>query len=570
MSSKILCIILILLVLPSFIFAQTWKSSIDLNLTVDDADRIDLYTNADGNNIILHTSSQLKYYLFSYNGTQVRTATIDNSLSGYPRLSCISGYLDTVIVLWKEGSYISGKRTTDAGQNWTNLTSNELEYDYCNGLEVWPSEDELHVVWSESDSDEDGYYETYHRPLKYNGTWGTKKQVTDYSGEEGGFPSVTTSANRVHVAYTECYSTDPVGNRGTSKNRDKYNTSWQTPLEIFDDAGRSYVVATSQKLHAFYYDFAPGMGQFGYNLYHCYRNFTSSSWSTPYLILSYGANLDVNTVDMAVTSNDSLHIVYNGEYYKEYTGSWQNTYSYTNAGLTFCNKMYANSNDIYIVWIEEDGEDYTLMLKQRDYVPLPPQNLYVDFSINNHPTIHWDANTEADLKGYHVYRDIPRISQGVRLTTNPITATYYVDDEYIQGESYPAYYYAKVVDQYDNLSDISNYDYVWVMPTDKDVVNFSVTLTPAHFELFQNYPNPFNPTTTINYALPQDGNVTISIYSVNGEKVKSVLNQFMEKGFHTVEWNGTNQNGSPVSTGIYIYELIAGDQKLAKKMFLAK
>jgi hypothetical protein len=122
----------------------------------------------------------------------------------------------------------------------------------------------------------------------------------------------------------------------------------------------------------------------------------------------------------------------------------------------------------------------------------------------------------------------------------------------------------------DNLSDISNYDYVWVMPTDKDIVNFSVTLTPANFELFQNYPNPFNPTTTINYALPRDGNVTISIYSVNGEKVKSVLNQFMEKGFHTVEWNGTNQNGSPVSTGIYIYELIAGDQRLAKKMFLAK
>ena len=66
MSSKLLYIIFILLVLPTIISSQTWKNSIDLNLTIDDQDRIDLYTNADGNNIILHTSSQLKYYLFSF------------------------------------------------------------------------------------------------------------------------------------------------------------------------------------------------------------------------------------------------------------------------------------------------------------------------------------------------------------------------------------------------------------------------------------------------------------------------------------------------------------------------
>ena len=568
MSSKLLYIIFILLVLPTIISSQTWKNSIDLNLTIDDQDRIDLYTNADGNNIILHTSSQLKYYLFSYNGTQVRTVTLDNNISEYPRLSCISGFLDTVIVLWKKGNYIYGKKTTDAGQNWTNLNSIELDYSYCNGLEVWPESKRLHLVWSESQSEEDGSYETYHNTVEFKLTyWGTKKQVTDFEGEEGGFPSVTTSANRVHVAYTECYSTSPVGNTGTSKNRDKYNTSWQTPFQIFDDAGRSYVVATSQKLHVFYYDFEYP-GYFYYNLYHKSSNLGTTNWGSTTNISQY-AIIEDAPVDMAVTSNDSLHIVFDGRYYKEYTEYWEDTYTFTTAGLVYFNKISANSNDVYIVWIEYDY-DYKLMLKQRDYTPLPPQSLYVDFSINNHPTIHWDANAEADLKGYHVYRDIPRISQGVRLTTNPITATYFVDDEYIQGESYPAYYYAKAVDQYDNLSDISNYDYVWVMPTDKDVVNYSVTLTPANFELFQNYPNPFNPTTTINYALPRDGNVTISIYSVNGEKVKTVLNQFMEKGFHTVEWNGTNQNGSPASTGIYIYELIAGDQRLAKKMFLAK
>jgi len=570
MSSKLLCFLIVLFILPFFLSAQTWKNTVDLNLTVDDQDRIDIYTNADGNNIILQTSSQLKYYLFSYSGTQVRTVTLDNNISEYPRLSCISGYQDTVIVLWKEGTYIHAKRTTDAGLNWTNLTSNELDYVYSNGLEVWPTEDELHVVWSESDSDEDGYYETYHRPLKYNGTWGTKKQVTDYSGEEGGFPSVTTSANRVHVAYTECYSTDPVGNRGTSKNRDKYNTSWQTPLEIFNDAGRSYVVATSQKLHAFYYDFAPGMGQFGYNLYHCYRNFTSSSWSTPYLILSYGADLDVNTVDMAVTSNDSLHIVYNGEYYKEYTGSWQSTYDYSTGSKNYNQKISANSNDIYVIWIQNKDQAYTLMLKQRDYVPLAPQKLYVDFYVGDHPTVHWDANREADLKGYHVYRAIPKISENKRLTTNTITATYYVDYDYLEGETYQAYYYARAVDQYDNLSPSSNSYGVWVMPTKQGQLSQTETLYPARFELGQNYPNPFNPATTIAFDLPSDVKVRVQIFDIAGRLICTLVDEPKKAGSHQVIWNGQDNHGNSVASGVYVYRLQAGDFVQSRKMLFMK
>ena len=121
-STKLVCL-LIIFILPLFVFAQTWKSTIDLNLTMDDADRIDLYTNKDGNHIIVQTSSQLKYYLYSYAGSQIRSVIIDNSISENPRLSCVTGYLDTVSVIWKEGSTIYGKRTTNAGQNWTNLNS---------------------------------------------------------------------------------------------------------------------------------------------------------------------------------------------------------------------------------------------------------------------------------------------------------------------------------------------------------------------------------------------------------------------------------------------------------------
>ncbi len=563
------------IVLPFLLFAQTWKNTIDLNLTVDDADRIDLYTNADGNHVILQSSSQLKYYLFSYNGTQVRTVTIDNNVSEYPRLSCISGDPDTVIVLWKEGSYIYGKRTADAGQNWTPITSIELDQDYSNGLEVWPTDDELHVVWSESESASGNSYETYHRPLKYDGTWGTKKQVTDPSGKEGGFPSVTSSTNRVHVSYTFCTGQSPIGNYGISDNRDRYNTTtWQEPILIFNQASRSHLIADNAKLHAFYYKVSNDEEEeeFFHPLFTKKRDLSGTTWDSETRLID-NCDPEERPVDCTLSYNNHVHMVYEGKYYREWNGSsWSSSYSYTNASWfdLYSQQVSANSNDIYVLWIELDGNDFKLKLKQRDYSPLPPQNLYVDFNINNHPVVHWDANTEADLKGYHVYRDIPAISSSQRLTSTPITATYYVDDEYIQGESYQAYYYAKSVDQYDNLSSSSNYDVVWVMPTNKEYVIQSGSLVPSKYELGQNFPNPFNPATAIAFDLPQECRVMIAIYDLAGRKVRSLWEGTLPPGSHRVEWPGDNDLGAPVASGIYLYRITTGEFTAVRKMILMR
>jgi hypothetical protein len=93
---------------------------------------------------------------------------------------------------------------------------------------------------------------------------------------------------------------------------------------------------------------------------------------------------------------------------------------------------------------------------------------------------------------------------------------------------------------------------------------------PINFILMQNYPNPFNPSTTIKFRLPRDIYTTISIYSITGAKVKNLMSGFMREGFHSVGWDGKNQNGFPVSSGVYIYELVAGEKREVKKMLLAK
>ena len=95
-------------------------------------------------------------------------------------------------------------------------------------------------------------------------------------------------------------------------------------------------------------------------------------------------------------------------------------------------------------------------------------------------------------------------------------------------------------------------------------------LKPKQFALHQNYPNPFNPTTTIKYDLPQDASTTITIYSILGQEVKTLVNGFEKAGFNNIVWDGTNDLGNKVATGVYIYKIRAGKFTSNKKMIMLK
>ncbi|MBI5472564.1 MAG: T9SS type A sorting domain-containing protein [Ignavibacteriae bacterium] len=80
---------------------------------------------------------------------------------------------------------------------------------------------------------------------------------------------------------------------------------------------------------------------------------------------------------------------------------------------------------------------------------------------------------------------------------------------------------------------------------------------PTSFDLAQNYPNPFNPTTTIRYALPEAARVNLSIYNVLGQRVAELTNEIQNAGFYNVIWNGRNEAGAQVATGVYFYRIEA-------------
>ena len=90
------------------------------------------------------------------------------------------------------------------------------------------------------------------------------------------------------------------------------------------------------------------------------------------------------------------------------------------------------------------------------------------------------------------------------------------------------------------------------------------------FELYQNFPNPFNPLTVINYQLPIDNWVTLKIYDILGHEVKTLVMQPQTAGHHTVRWDGRDNSGKQVSSGIYIYRLKSGELVKSRKMLLTR
>ncbi|MCD4829375.1 MAG: T9SS type A sorting domain-containing protein [Candidatus Cloacimonetes bacterium] len=89
-------------------------------------------------------------------------------------------------------------------------------------------------------------------------------------------------------------------------------------------------------------------------------------------------------------------------------------------------------------------------------------------------------------------------------------------------------------------------------------------------QLLGAFPNPFNPETTIGFSLPVSGQVELTVYNVRGERVKTLVNGDMKPGDHTVTWQGSDDNGSPVASGVYFYRLQAGGNTETRKMLLLK
>jgi hypothetical protein len=97
------------------------------------------------------------------------------------------------------------------------------------------------------------------------------------------------------------------------------------------------------------------------------------------------------------------------------------------------------------------------------------------------------------------------------------------------------------------------------------IEDYEVIGIPKQFSLSQNYPNPFNPVTMIDYQLPMTSHVELNVFNLLGQKIATLVNERLQAGYHQMAWEA-----SGFASGVYYYQLIAGDYREVRKMILLR
>jgi len=192
-----------------------------------------------------------------------------------------------------------------------------------------------------------------------------------------------------------------------------------------------------------------------------------------------------------------------------------------------------------------------------DSPPSVPQNFSATGNIGDHVSLHW-THPHSDIAWFYIWRKLSdQQSQYVVCDSVPGNVYSWTDpDVRVAGKIgnprfLPSACYK--VQAKDNSNQFSGK----TSPRCKPYIPFRLAAEklPSVYALHGNFPNPFNPTTTIRYDLPEQSHVTLVIYDIMGREVRTLLDNREEAEFKSVVWNGKDDTGSGVSTGIYIYAL---------------
>ncbi len=192
-------------------------------------------------------------------------------------------------------------------------------------------------------------------------------------------------------------------------------------------------------------------------------------------------------------------------------------------------------------------------------VPVELSSFVYDVVNENDIELKWGTSSETNNYGFEIERSIDGTNfemidfiKGNGTTSEESNYTY-IDNSDIAGD----YYYRIRQVDFDGTFEYS------------PVIRISMG-APHEFGLAQNYPNPFNPSTTISYQLPKSANVNIAVYNIQGIKIKTLVNESKSAGNYKAVWNGTNDSGIHVASGVYIYKITADNFTDIKKMIYVR
>ena len=316
-----------------------------------------------------------------------------------------------------------------------------------------------------------------------------------------------------------------------------------------------------------------------------------SAWC---LTRAYLINPKQEYLDFSTTILDEvLEKGYDDQYggcYKEYNGEtgqrydsnkeWWELEQMFNAAIM---NYYISSDERYL-----KAADETLDFYMKHFVDHTYGEVYQTVTRTGTPTInskasYWKAGYHSLELGYYVY-----LYGNLYLHKKPVDLYYYFQptDSNREINLYPlAIEDEKLKIKEVKLNDVTFTDFSaderkLMLPkgtggifkvTFENSINTGIAQTSKSkmdFKLYQNYPNPFNPVTTIEYELNKDGNVSIEIYNINGEKIFTLLNGYKTVGKYRVIWNGKTGSGIKAASGVYFFHIVFENKREIKKGIL--
>jgi len=192
-------------------------------------------------------------------------------------------------------------------------------------------------------------------------------------------------------------------------------------------------------------------------------------------------------------------------------------------------------------------------------VPVELSSFTAQVGTGNGVTLNWKTGSEINNVGFNILRGRNQSAAFAKLNAKLIPANrdgnYSFSDA--SAEAGGRYYYK--LEAIDTRGNVTTHGPIMVE-----------VATPKTFDLSQNYPNPFNPATQITYQLPQAVKVSLVIYNMIGQEVRKLVDAQQPAGYHTAIWDGRDNAGRQLPTGVYHYRLQAGSFNVTKKMLMAK
>jgi hypothetical protein len=222
-------------------------------------------------------------------------------------------------------------------------------------------------------------------------------------------------------------------------------------------------------------------------------------------------------------------------------------------------------------------------------LPAPPGNMHAGGTVGDHVHVTWDQHPSPYVTRYHIWRVVKNIQNGT--WGEPYEIAVIQRDPQVSSYSYTDYSYLVSASSSYYLLQYDVRSYFWPNGTysgpvwtsawgenppidpradDGRIREATIEAIPSSFSV-SNYPNPFNPSTTVSFSLPKEAVVTLEIYNVLGEKVRTLIEgQNYRVGRFTIAWDGRDESAKVVPGGMYFYRIIAGEYFKTVKMMLMK